>query len=815
MADKKIVISGQLSIDASKATKALEEVSKKFKSFEKSSFTKQMEDMRKLQPLIKDLDKGLSKMMQTMSKSDAKSRVKELNTALKQQSTELKDILDTQEKLNRAIKAMPAGGARDAKIAERNDASYKARALMGSMESHGQEREELKKVFTTDFIKKIAAGVQVAAGVGAGAASFFGGRELSRLGLEAQAQSTGNRIGSMAFGKNIDLGSLAAFGDFGNIHKGSRDSFAGQMGAKGASAVGNVAGGALTGGLAGFGGAFVGEAAKGAQFLDPMTKQAAMGAIRAQAENQGIDSSLAKTAFPRELMNTLIDQAPMKVSAIQGMVGAGENGFGRNLGRMASQNYGRATRYGVEMGEASGMMQMMGQSGAIGKDRGDITPMLQARNAGIAQPGEFASMISGMSRSSGDGSKNVSMVRKAMEEGVKMGVDRSMVKNLVRATEEIASTQNMRISDGNNLVDIMDNLRAALGPKADVSKMGQAQLDDARTALATATEHNQSALGLGIDAMVMQENVTDLGGGQLTPAQMIMLGKTQAGQKIDEKSDLGQSLMESFGGDKNKFDKFNGNLDDLRRVAYLRASSGYGDGAASMTTLDELHDWQADLKSTDPAKREAAEKKRQDLSLMEGAFKTGEVGQDVSNWLGGWKAENKGGKIEDESGQTGAGGLARYRAAIESLQQAAAGQKEVIDKMKTAMDAQLQAAKDIAHSPIVETMADGSVKLSISLDTLKASVDALNTTMGGKLPDRAKAEIQADRAKADQDFDRSRKQRNTAEEAWNSGNWAGAINSYADSVGSGIKGIWNEPSTTAESVNNALIPGQLKPKVGQ
>lgn len=825
MADKKITISGKLNIDSTKAAKALEEISKKFKSFEKSAFTKQMEDMRKLQPLVKSLDKDLGKMMQTMSKSEAKNRIKELNTVLKDQSKELKEILNTQEKLNRAIKSMPAGSARDAAIKDRNDSSHKARAVMGSMENFGQEREELKKIFTQDFIKKIAQGIQVAANVGAGMSSFMGMRELNRLSLEAQSSSTGNRIGSMAYQKNADLGSLVAFGDFGSIVKGSREGFTGQMGAKGLSAGGNILGGALNGSiggpggaLAGAGGAAMGEIAKNIQYGDPKTRAAAFGAVRAGLENQGMDSALAKTQFPRELMNTLIDQAPMKVSAMQAMVGAGSGAYGRGLGGLFGQNYGMAVRHGVEMPEAAAMMQIQGQSGAIGAERGSIATMLQARNAGIAQPGEFGSLISGMANTSGDGSRNVSMMRKAMEEGVKTGVDRSMVKNLVRVTEEIASTNNLRIQDGSELVSIIDNLRSALGPSQDMSKIGAAQLQDAQSALATATEHTGSALGLGIDAMVMQERVDQLGGGQLSPAQMIMLGKTKVGQKIDEESDLGKSLMETFGGDAGKFKDFNSDLDDLRRVAYLRSSAGYGDTAGSLTTLDSLRDYQMNLMSDDPATRARAEKQRQDLALMEGAFKTGDVGTDVSNWVGGWGARKSGAnKIEDESGQTGAGGLARYRAALESLQQAAAGQKEMIDKMKTAMDVQLAAAKDIANSPIVETMADGSVKLTISMDSLKNSVDALNQTMGGKLPDRTRAEIEQARTKAEEHAAKAREAEDKMHNAYRKGNYADAATGFTHKVVEDVQSWWNSPGSAqdaVDNVNNTLIP-QIKPKVGQ
>jgi hypothetical protein len=286
--------------------------------------------------------------------------------------------------------------------------------------------------------------------------------------------------------------------------------------------------------------------------------------LKAGKENEGIDASMQRTAFPRELMNMLIEQAPMKVAAMQGMIGAGTDGFGRGLGGLFSKNYRQAVKYGIEMPEAASMMHMMGQSGAIGAERGDISGMLAAKNAGITQPGEYASMISGMASNAGDSTKTASMVRKAMEEGVKLGVDRSMVKNLVRATEEIASSQSARISGEQNLQDIMDNIRMAVGGKKDMGMVGAADLATAQSAMTAMTEHTGSSMGLGIQNMVMQEQVTKLGGGQMSPAQMIALSQMKMGQKITKGSDLYNELNETvFGGDESKINALNESMDDL------------------------------------------------------------------------------------------------------------------------------------------------------------------------------------------------------------------------------------------------------------
>lgn len=825
MADKKLVISGQLSIDSSKAVKALEEISKKFKSFEKSSFTKQMEDMRKLQPLVKTLDKDLAKMMQTMSKKDAKDRVKELNNVLKDQSKELKSILETQEKLNKAIKSMPSGSARDDKIREKNDVSYKARAVMGSMENFGQEREELKKLFTQDFIKKIAQGVQVAAGIGSGIAQYAGMREINNMQLQAGAQSTGNRIGSMAFNKNADLGSIAAFGDFYNVVKGSREGFAGGVGGKVLGAAGDVVGGAATGGWAGAGGALAGSAAKNAQMLDPKTRDAAFGAMRAQLENEGMDAALAKISFPRELMNTLIDQAPMKVSAMQGMVGAGQGAYGKGLSQLFGGNYRQAVKHGVEMPEAASMMQMMGQSGAIGNERGDIGAMLQMRNSGVAQSGEFGGMISSFSRISGDSTKSVSVLKRAVEEGVKLGVDRSMVKNLVRATEEIAGSQTQKIYDAQQLSDIVGQLRLAIGPNKDMSQVGISDLQTSQEAMGLFNAN--TPLELGVRNMVMSDYATQLGGSQMSPDMMIALSRMGKGQNLIEGSDLWNQLKEDvFNGDEDKLRAFGGRMEDLRTLSTLRTDSMYSDEAASITTLDDLDELQSDLRRSDrPDLQAAAKKKLRNLGTTEGIFASKmETGQAFANMVGGQMApgafdpDDPRSKLRDESGQTGAGGLARYRAALESLQQAAAGQKEIIEKMQLAMQVQLQAAKDIANNPIVQTMADGTTKLSVSMDSLKSSVDALNTTMGGKIPNAVEGARKVDAGKAVESNKKAWEEQAAQDQAVQEGRYFDAVGHSVNKTGHMLNQWWNAPNDDAiesnvDKMNNTLIP-RLTPNNG-
>jgi translation initiation factor 2B subunit (eIF-2B alpha/beta/delta family) len=818
VADKKVTIAGTLSIDASKATKALEEVSKRFKSFEKSSFGKQMDDMRKMIPLIKDIDKGFGKTMQTMAKDDARRRVAKLTEELKAQSDELKKIVKLQDDLNNKIRNAPKGSAaRQDAIEKRNELSYTARAHMQGMEQKGNEREELKKSLSSDMLKKIATYTTAALAVAGGASSFFGQQEVKRLSYENQASSTGNRLASMAFGKNIDLGSLVAFGDAGSIHKAGKDALAGTVGNKlfaGAQAglQGGMAG-AQQGGGAGFatgaGGAIAGYIAQNAE-LAPGTKThaAAMKSIESGANNSSIESALGKNSFGRELMNMKIDQAPMRVAAMQGMAGAG------SMDKNYWKNYRKGVKYGVEMPEASAMMQMMGQSGAIGSSRGDITDMLRARNSGVAQPGEYASMVSGMAGVSGDGSKTASMVRKAMEEGVRIGVDRSLVKNLVRATTDIASTFNTEVSSTEGIVSIMDTLRTALGPKADLSKIGQHQLEAARKGMGIISEDSNTALGIGTGASVFQEEAAKMGAGQMSPAQMIALSKMQMGQKLEKGGPLYKSLLSgAFQGDEGKLDSFLAQKDNMLLARKARMDVGFSSDFEGLTTTEGIAQHQKDLKSKNKSVREAAEKRAQSIAVFQTAFGDEESATAEANLFGGQAAKAKGGKMKDDSGATGAGGLARYRAAIESLQQAAAGQAVVQEKMKIAMDAQLTFAKNISEKDIFKTMADGTTNIATGINDLKTVTEQILVKMGGKIPvyDRATIEHQQAKEKYQADQASIKADREQADKEIAQGNvWSGAYHNMK-AAGRWLTSSDPDKITGARDAVNEMVVPTVKP----
>lgn len=809
--DKKISISGTLSLDASKTIKALEEVSKKFKSFEKSSFGKQMDDMRKMVPLVKDIDKSLGKMMQSMAKDDAKRRITKLNEELKAQAEELKKIVKLQDDLNNKIRNAPKGSAeRQSLLEKRSDLSYTARAHMQGMEERGNEREELKKTLSSDTLKKIATYATAALAVAGGASSFFGQQEVKRLSYENQANSTGNRLASMAFGKNIDLGSLVAFGDAGSIHKGGKDALTGVAGNKGAGFLQALIGGASTGVnplSAGMNATSAGAGflAQNAEFMPgTKTSAAAIKSIESNANNQGIEASLGKNSFGRELMNMKIDQAPMQVSAMQGMAGAG------SMSKNYWSNYRKGVKYGVEMPEASAMMQMMGQSGAIGSSRGDITDMLRARNSGVAQPGEYASMISGMAGVSGDGSKTASMVRKAMEEGVRIGVDRSLVKNLVRATTDIASTFNTEVNSTEGIVSIMDTLRTALGPKADLANVGQHELESARKAMGIISEDANTALGIGSGSMVFQEEASKMGAGQMSPTQMIALSKMQMGQKLEKGGSLYKSLLNgAFKGDEGKLDAFMQEKDNMLLARKARMDVGLSSDFEGLTTTEGIRQHKKDLRSKDPSVRAAAERRAQSMAVFQTAFTDEQSGEMESNLFGGQAAKAKGGKMKDESGATGAGGLARYRSAIESLQQAAAGQAVVQEKMKQSMDAQLLFAKNISEKDIFKSMTDGTTNIAIGIEDLKLVTIEILNKMGGthKVTDRAEIERNLAKTKYQADQDSIKADREEADRQTAQGNvFTGA---YHNVKAAGKWLMSNDPDKiqgAQDSVNNFLIP---------
>ncbi len=316
---------------------------------------------------------------------------------------------------------------------------------------------------------------------------------------------------------------------------------------------------------------------------------------------------------------------------------------------------------------------------------------------------------------------------------------------------------------------------------------------------------SETGLGLGVGSMVFQERASELGGGQLSPQALVMLSKMKAGETIDWESDLGQEVMEGFHGDTDKASQFKSDIGDLQRVKYARENVMYNDDFADLTTLNGLREFQLD--STDKF-NEGAQSKRRRISNTIGAFRGGNVGSNIGNWMTGIEATERGGALKDETGETGAGGLAKYRAALESLQHAAAGQAQVMETMKIAMATQLNFAKDLANSPILEKMSDGSIQLTTSMDGLKDSVDALNQTMGGKIPDRVKQEYKNDTASADAHFDKAREFSNKAgtPELTNILNYTG---NKANELYEYMNGYFNLPNQSTQEavdgINNTLL----------
>jgi hypothetical protein len=248
----------------------------------------------------------------------------------------------------------------------------------------------------------------------------------------------------------------------------------------------------------------------------------------------------------------------------------------------------------------------------------------------------------------------------------------------------------------------------------------------------------------------------------------------------------------------------------------MRSNAPYSKSAQQLTTIDKLRQHRLNLESSNPEVRKKAEDLQRSGSISEGIFyDKSEIGKGEWNMVAGQRAalgpeENR--KLSDESGQTGAGGLARYRATLESLQQAAAGQKNVIDTMKTSMDLQLQFAKDLTKSPIMETMADGTKNLSISMESLKASVDELNRTMGGKIPDiNRKAEALAKEKSGEQ-------KSAEGQQRMDEGDFIGGMNAKIQGNNEQIgAALTYAAHYWAEKIADVVVPSQnpaIRPKIG-
>ncbi len=518
---KSIVIKGKLQFDASSATKALESLSQKFKSFEKSSFTKMMlSDFTKLAPVIKSLDKGLSTMMQTLSKNEAKSRMKELTQGLKDQAAQLKEIVKQQETYNNLMKQVPDGSAPQQRYREERDAlANKGRSVMGKMEEFSDEKKALNKT-DPEQIKKIVAAVAVSMNMAGGAANYVLQKELRKTQNQGEGASVNNRLSSMMFDKDSSaFGFLARANGLGDMNSESKDAQKGGWFKKGGAAAADIVSGIGVGGLVAgpIGAAFEGVSKAGGHLFgnaDLMglsgdaSRQANIQADLAGNKHSSINSRLSKDAFNIELGDMLLSQAEMKRDTMAATVGSS----GNNGSKAMYRNFGVGARVGgMGMAESAGAMGALGRVAIGDNERSGpdaMRMMMEAKQSGTASVGDFTGMVSGLSNVSGNNTKNVATVYQMLEKAVKTGVDKSQVSNLVRATEEVAGYQKVALTDTSTVMNDMLQMLSYKKP----GEVGAGDIRGAKSAAEMIQGQTHTSRGLDVGMQSTSAWVEKMGG---------------------------------------------------------------------------------------------------------------------------------------------------------------------------------------------------------------------------------------------------------------------------------------------------------------
>lgn len=760
MADRKIQISADFQLDVDKASKSLKDITDKLKGLEKSNFAKQLTDLAKINPVIKEVDKSVGKLLGQFTKSNAKDRIKEINEALKIQAGFLEQLTSKQKEYNDLLKATPKSDPRYQQILNaRDDMAGKVRGTARTVEEFGREKHDLKDILkdptVMDRVFKVA---QSTLAVGGGLTAYAASRPLTKMSLEAQANAPGNRLLSMAMNKNdLSFGVLAASGALNLGGYAAKSATSGQLIQKGTGVAQNVLGsaaqgfatGGVGGAITGGGGALSGEVLRNAMLADPSMKEAAKKAMLGANQMQAIDAGLANNQFAIDLMNTIMGQASGKVTAMEAMGGAGGLS-GKSLSRRMGKNLGVGAKGGMSLEESLSMMGMVGRgSGLIGGERSDISDMVRYQTGGIATSGEYSQLLSAGASVSATSNRTAKMIKDAVEAGARTGIDKSMVKPLAQAAVQIASERNTRTSD---LTGIMSEIRMALGGGTDMRNVGVSELEAAKSGTDLFNSFKQMPMGQAISTMGVEDLLSKGGASPMSVASKLALARAKSSDEIINNPDLMDELRESFGGDHNKINQFLKGFDANTNALPARMLSGMSETAHGLSSPEAIEQLKADLK--DPAKAKGAEARLKQMRiLMQDLGSTQQTSAAAVNRMLGIEAPEMGGNTNSVVAGTGAQGIKQYQAAIDLNKMAAASEERMAKFMHDAMDATLKASRHISENPMVD-FKSGSAQLTTGMSELTQAVYALKSAIDGTpLPEEIRKRNIARGKNIDEHFD--------------------------------------------------------------
>jgi len=746
--NKQIQISADIKVNTAQTEAALKKLNKAFKdAFAETNANRMFGEMKKINPLINQIDASLSKMMRSMVKDDARKQLRLMNDALKDQSKQLDLNIKKYQDLTTQIENA-SDAQKKALEHERQMVIKNTREGMGRMQQYGQRRDEAKQtlggVSAFDLLK-VAAISATAGRVGSSIANFAGGFESRKMGYEAQRDSLTNTYLSGFTSGGLDLGILASSGKLGRGVNAADREFKGMAAGKVISGIGDViaggAGGMAVGGpagaLTGALGALGMNVANNADLLAmPEARQAAL----AEMNQRNMEAGLASTSFVRELASERMGKARGRMGAMEA-VGTRRICQGLRTGR----------RLGFGEGEILSAMGMVGQSGLLGQERLDIGAALKMQRQGLATVEQTGGLLGGAMTGLSKQTTVMEQLKKAMMEGTKKGVETSLVKDLVGATIQIANQGHARAQDLDTFQRLMET---ALGGKK-AAEVGRADIAAAQTAVATEMSMRgggnnpvlQAMRMIGVKSLISKAGI-DIN--QMSASDVFALSKASTTGQITEGQ---RAILEKAGGGgeegKRRLEEFLSGFDEQAELDVTRAEKPGSGRFGALSTKEGLAAFRKKIGAGGQEAMVAKAQLANEYVVSRGL--TQDQADRMVDLKAGQVLQGKG-AIEDVSGKTLDRTLATLNSSMEGVRDSLLGQKEVATVLSGAIKETYETAKiltdpnDPRFKPLLQ-IANNEANLNVSMQELTRAIVANTQAIKGEKTDAGTVEKVVDNIK--------------------------------------------------------------------
>lgn len=748
MTTKRIEIGADIKVNTAQTEAAFKKLNKAFKdAFAQTNADKMFNEMKKINPLINQIDASLGKMMKSMVKDNARKEFKLMNQALSEQTkiidANIKKYKDLTDQIENASEAQKKALEHERQMAIKN-----TREAMGRSQQYGQRRDEAKQtlggVSAFDMLK-IAALSATAGRVGSSIANFAGGFESRKLGYEAQRDSLTNTLLSGFTSGGLDLGILASSGKLGRGINAADREFKGMAAGKVISGIGDVVAGgaagmavggpagALTGALGGLG---MNIGSNADLLAMPEARQAAL----AEMNQRNMESGLASTSYVRELAAERMGKARGRIGAMEA-VGTRRIGQGLRAGR----------RLGFGEGEILSAMGMVGQSGLLGQERLDIGTALKMQRQGIATVEQTGGLLSGAMTGLSKQTTVMEQLKKAMMEGTKKGVETSLVKDLVGATIQIANQGNARAQDLDTFQRLMET---ALGGKK-AAEVGRADIAAAQTAVATEMSMRgggnnpvlQAIRMIGVKSLISKAGI-DIN--QMSPSDVFALSKASTTGQITEGQ---RAILEKAGGGgeegKRRLEEFLSGFDEQAELDVTRAEKPGSGRFGALSTKEGLAAFRKKIAAGGQEAMVAKAQLANEYVVSRGL--TQDQADRMADLKSGQILQGKG-TVEDVSAKSWDRAFAAINSFGESVHDSVISQKEVAKVINDGMKATYEVGKQLTDpnnpnfKPLLQ-IANNEANLNVSMQELTRAIVANTQAIKGEKTDAGTVEKVVDNIK--------------------------------------------------------------------